>query len=52
VVTAVIDSPTLQDKEAGEAYWRETFQNIAQKLAVPLVTALQREPEEVPVRFH
>jgi hypothetical protein len=52
VVTAVIDSPTLRDKEAAETYWRETFQNIAQKLAVPLVTALQREPEEVPARFH
>ncbi len=43
VVTAVIDSPNLRDKEATETYWRETFRNITQKLSVPLVTALQRE---------
>ena len=52
VVTAVIDSPTLRNKEAEEIYWRETFRNIAQKLAVPLVTALQRETKEVvPIRL-
>ncbi len=43
VVTAVIDSPNLRNKEATETYWRETFRNITRKLSVPLVTALQRE---------
>ena len=46
VVTAVIDSPSLRDKQAAETYWGEIFRNITQKLFVPLVTALQRDPLE------
>ncbi len=44
VVTAVIDSPGLRDKQAAETNWRKIFRKITRKLSVPLVTALQREP--------
>ena len=42
VVTAVIDSPSLRNRETDGAYWTETLRSIAEKLCVPLVTASQR----------
>jgi hypothetical protein len=52
VVTAVIDSPSLRDKQATGTNWRGILRNITQKLSVPLVTALQREPMEVSPGAH
>jgi hypothetical protein len=49
VVTAVIDSPSLRNKQAAQADWSETFRKIAKKLSVPLVTALRQEAQNVPV---
>lgn len=42
VVTAIVDSPSLMNREAEEARWKETLKDIAEKLCVPLVTATQR----------
>ncbi len=51
VVTAVIDSPNLRDKEAADIGWKETLQNVAERVSIPLVTVSQREPDEVPIRL-
>lgn len=43
VVTAVVDSPYLRDKQSRDSSRLRTFRDIADKLSVPLVTAAQRQ---------
>ena len=50
VVTAVLDSPRVPNRETESKYWNEAFENIADKLSVPLVTVSQKEPNGAGVR--
>jgi hypothetical protein len=51
VVTAVIDSPTLRDRETADISWKEALRNVAERISIPLVTVSEREPSEVPIRL-
>jgi hypothetical protein len=43
VVTAILDSPRVPNRETESTYWNEAFGNIADKLSVPLVTVSKKE---------
>ena len=51
VVTAVIDSPTLRDRETADIRWKDALRNLAERISIPLVTVSEREPSEVPIRL-
>jgi hypothetical protein len=42
VVTAVIDSPDLVDGEPEDTPWKETLQDVAERVSIPLVTVSPR----------